>query len=93
MADPLSISSGIVGFLSFVIQVVEKLVQYYTAYKNQDNEIGRTRQKLGNLLNTFKSIETELQKRVFDSDEKNLIKTLKNLSTAAMKLFKNFKKN
>ena len=76
MVDPLSVTSGIAGFLSLAIQITEALVQYYTKYEDQDNDIGRIRKKLKTLLNIFQCLETELQKRVFHSDEKDLLENI-----------------
>ena len=74
MADPLSISSGIIGALSLAIQVTGALVNFYTSYKDQYVNTGRTRKKLENLLSIFQNLETELQKRSFDSNAKDLLK-------------------
>jgi hypothetical protein len=46
MADPLSITAGVVGLISFGIQVTGALVDYYSAYEDQDSEVARTIEKL-----------------------------------------------
>ncbi|KAJ5807728.1 hypothetical protein N7474_008997 [Penicillium riverlandense] len=49
MADPLSIASGIAGLLSLGIQVTQSLVSFYTAYKDQDNDLAKITQHLDKL--------------------------------------------
>jgi hypothetical protein len=72
MADPLSITSGIVGLLSFGIQVTQSLVGFYTAYKDQDTDVAKITQNLDNLQGTFRSLYAALQDRRSQVDTQEL---------------------
>lgn len=61
MAEPLSITSGVAGFLSLGIQVTQSLVDFYTTYKSQASDLSKTTQNLGHLLRLFESLDRALQ--------------------------------
>ncbi|KAJ6101889.1 NACHT nucleoside triphosphatase [Penicillium sp. IBT 16267x] len=63
MADPLSIASGIAGLLSLGIQVTQSLVNFYTAYKDQDTDLAKVTQNLDNLQSLFRSLDVAVEKR------------------------------
>lgn len=73
MSDPLSIASGIAGLISLGIQVSQTLVDFYTAYKGQDENVARTTQKIQSLLPIFCRLDVALAKREFRQDEEELI--------------------
>lgn len=62
MSDPLSITAGIAGFISLGIQVTQTLVDYYSACKDQTNDIAKITQNVENLQRIFRTLETEVQK-------------------------------
>lgn len=76
MTDPLSVTAGIAGLISLGIQVTGSLVSFYAAYKGQDTDIARTTGKLENLLDTFRFLDTALQRRTFRPDEQGLLKNI-----------------
>jgi ankyrin repeat domain-containing protein 50 len=73
MADPLSVASGIAGLLSLGLQTTDALVKFYTSYKDRGVNIARTVQRLDALQDAFHALETALQQRKFQPDEKALI--------------------
>lgn len=77
MADPLSVTAGIVGFVSLGIQVTESLVRFYTAYKDQDADMARMTTKSESLLDTFRHLDAALRRRTFRPEEQDLIKVIK----------------
>lgn len=74
MADPLSIASGIAGLLSFSIQVTQTLVDFYSAYKDQDTNLARTSQNLESLHSTFRSLDIAIQDRRSRADAQDMFK-------------------
>ena len=73
MADPLSVSASIAGLVSLGIQVTSSLVKFYTLYKNQDADVGRTTGNLDSLLGTFQFLHTAFKTRTFPPSEQDLI--------------------
>lgn len=74
MPDPLSIGSGIAGFLSLGIQVTQSLVAFYSAYKGQDAELSKITQNLENLHGIFESLDAAIQDCKFRSDTQELFR-------------------
>lgn len=63
MADPLAIASGIAGLLSLGIQATQSLVNFYTAYKDQDTDLAKVTQKLDNLQGIFRALDVAVEER------------------------------
>jgi hypothetical protein len=63
MAEPLSIASGIAGLLSLAIQVTQSLVNFYTAYKDQDTDLAKLTQNLDNLQSIFRALDIAVEER------------------------------
>ncbi|KAJ5372564.1 NACHT nucleoside triphosphatase [Penicillium concentricum] len=61
MADPLSV-------ISFGIQVTQSLVEFYSAYKDQDNALAKIIVNLENLLGILQSIDGAVQNRQSQTD-------------------------
>lgn len=74
MADPLSIASGIAGLLSFGVQVTQTLVDFYSAYKDQDTNLSRITQNLESLQSIFRSLDVAIQDRRSRADAQELFK-------------------
>lgn len=72
MADPLSIASGIAGLLSFGVQVTQTLVDFYSAYKDQDTNLSRITQNLESLQSIFRSLDVAIQDRRSRADAQEL---------------------
>ena len=76
MAEPFSVTVGIAGLISLGIQVTGSLINFYISYKGQDTDTDRTTTKLENLLDTFQLLDDALNRRIFRSDEQNLLKQI-----------------
>ena len=76
MADPFSVTGGILTLISFGVQVIDSFVKFYTLYKDQDSDVARTTTKLESLLGTLRFLGTALQRRTFQPDEQDLIKNI-----------------
>ena len=76
MVDPLSVSGGVIGVLSFGIQVTQVLVDYYSSYKHQDSNVGNAYERLDDLLSIFQTLQQTLASRQFRLDEQDVIKTI-----------------
>ena len=59
MADPLSIAGSVVGIISLGIQAAESLVQYYTSFRDQEDDIANVVRKLKSLLELLKGFDHE----------------------------------
>jgi hypothetical protein len=73
MGDPLSIAAGIAGFLSLGIQVTQTLVDFYSVYKNQDNDVAKITQNIENLRCTFRSLKIAVQQHQSQANTKELL--------------------
>ncbi|KAL2818111.1 hypothetical protein BJX63DRAFT_440349 [Aspergillus granulosus] len=73
MTDPLSIATGIAGFLSLGIQVTQSLVRFYSVYKHQDTDLAKIAQNVENLHSTFRTLEVAVQQRQSQADAKELL--------------------
>lgn len=69
----LAIASGIAGLLSLGIQVTQSLVNFYTAYKDQDTDLAKTTQNLDNLLSIFRTIDIAVEERRSQADTRDLL--------------------
>ncbi|KAJ5725195.1 NACHT nucleoside triphosphatase [Penicillium malachiteum] len=76
MADPLSIASGIAGLLSLGIQVTQSLVEFYTTYKNQDNDVAKVTQNLDNLQNLFRALDAAVEERRTQANTQDLLQEI-----------------
>ena len=75
MGDPLSVAAGIAGLVSVGLQTTEYLVKYYTAYRNRDDDLGRTADRLGDLLQSLHTVDDVVQKRTWRPNEKTILQT------------------
>ncbi|KAJ5935909.1 NACHT nucleoside triphosphatase [Penicillium verhagenii] len=73
MPDPLSITSGIAGFLSLGIQVTQSLVDFYTTYKGQDTDLAKITRKLDDLQTLFRALESAVEKRRSQPNTQDLL--------------------
>ncbi|KAL5002549.1 hypothetical protein BDV10DRAFT_191363 [Aspergillus recurvatus] len=76
MGDPLSIASGVAGLLSLGIQVTQSLIDFYSAYKDQDSDLIQITQNLGNLLVIFTALDDALQSHRLRIDDQDLLKSI-----------------
>jgi len=67
MSDPLSVTAGVAGILSFGIQVCNGVTQYYEHWKSYDEDVKTTYEMIGQLSGTFnlvnRKVESSLLKR------------------------------
>ena len=76
MADPLSIAGSVVGVTSLGIQVMQSLVDFYKSYKTRDSELAGITGRLESLVETFQHLEIALSGRIFQADERSLVKNI-----------------
>jgi hypothetical protein len=67
MSDPLSVTAGVVGILSFGIQVCNGVTEYYSNWKSYDEDVKTTYEMIYQLSGTFslvsQKVESNLLKR------------------------------
>ncbi|KAJ5936936.1 hypothetical protein N7466_003386 [Penicillium verhagenii] len=78
MADPLSITSGIAGFLSLGIQVTQSLVDFYTTYKGQDADLAKITSKLDDLQTLFRALEAAVEERRSQPNPQCILRDVEN---------------
>ncbi|KAJ6027441.1 NACHT nucleoside triphosphatase [Penicillium canescens] len=88
MADPIAIASGIVGLLSLGIQVTQSLVDFYTAYKDQDTDVAKIAQNLDNLQGTFRSLDVAVRDRRSQADTQELFEEVEKATLRCDKIIK-----
>ncbi|KXH65986.1 hypothetical protein CSAL01_02126 [Colletotrichum salicis] len=77
MADPLSITTGVLGFMSFGIEVAQSLYKYYTAVKSQPSNIQHTLLKLQQLEALLEQLRSHIEERQSRPGGVELVKTIK----------------
>lgn len=70
------LAGTVVGVISLGIQVVQGLVDYYTAYEDHESDSARTVKRLGHLLTTLEILRKQLASRTFQPDEQSLLDTI-----------------
>lgn len=73
MGDPLSVAAGVAGLISLGIQTTQHLVDYYTLYKNRDEDLLKTVKQLQILLQSLRSVDTEVHARNWRSADSALL--------------------
>ncbi|KAL2222433.1 hypothetical protein M432DRAFT_586457 [Thermoascus aurantiacus ATCC 26904] len=61
MTDPLSVTSGAVGIVSFGLSVCQGIISYCGSWKDRDQEISSILNKAGGLRQTLQVLENFLQ--------------------------------
>jgi hypothetical protein len=74
MAESLAVASGIAGLLSLGIQVTQSLVNFYTAYKDQDTDLAKVAQNLDSLQSIFRALDTAVKERRSQADTQDLFR-------------------
>jgi len=73
MSDPLSIAASAAGLISLGLQTTEYLYNYYTTYRDRDQDLARTADKLGDLVSTIKTIDEVVRTRKWRPDEQTVL--------------------
>lgn len=76
MGELLSIAAGIAGLLSVGLQSTEYLYKYYTAYRDQDQDLARTADQLGDLFQTLQNVEEIVRLRKWRSHEQTILQSV-----------------
>lgn len=76
MADPLSVSAAVAGFISLSLDVSTRLVAFYRAYSDQDGSIKQVADDLGALVATLQALQQHLASRKFHHAEHALIRAV-----------------
>lgn len=78
MGDPLSVAGSVVGVISLGITVTQSLVDFYTAARDQKQNVASTAAKLNRLLDLLESLQRQLKDRRFRPDERVLLDNIEN---------------
>lgn len=76
--DGLSVAGTAIGVISLGIQVTQSLVDFYSAYKNQKNEVSHTINRLTHLLSSLEILKDQLGTRRFLAEEQALLQNIQN---------------
>lgn len=74
MADPLSVAASVVGLISLGLQTTEYLYNFYTAYRDRDNDLAQTADRLGDLLQSLQILEEIVGTRKWRTDEQSILR-------------------
>lgn len=69
--DPLSITASVAGIVSIALEVTVKLFDFYSAYKDRDQEVTRVVGKLKDLQRLLKATQDHIGKREFGQDRES----------------------
>lgn len=75
MSDPFSISTGVVGILSFGIQVTQGVFDYYEAFRSQYSGVGKLLDKSHRLLVLLGQLSEHLKGQRFCQEDQQLVKS------------------
>ena len=73
MGDPLSIAAGVAGLVALGLQTTEYLVKYYTAYRTRDDNLARTADRLGDLLQYLHTVDDIVRTRTWRANEQTIL--------------------
>lgn len=76
MTDPLSVVGSVAGVISLGVKVTQWLVDFYKSYNNRDAELAGIIERLESLAETFQSLQKALSSRIFQADERGLVKSI-----------------
>lgn len=76
MTDPLSIAGSVAGLTTLGVQVTQSLIDFYKTYRSQESELAGITSRLESLVETFQSLEKALSGRIFQADERSLVKSI-----------------
>lgn len=76
MADPLSVSSGLIGALSFAIQIAQGTVKYYAGFKGAPKELLRMQSELERFDSTSKILQRAAKSQHVGPDVKETVERL-----------------
>ncbi|KAJ6436691.1 reverse transcriptase [Purpureocillium lavendulum] len=71
--DPLSVSTGVAGFISLGLEVTKLLVQFYKDYAGQAADLSHTTRRLSVLSATLGGLKSHLDNRKFHDGEQELV--------------------
>ncbi|KAK5102777.1 hypothetical protein LTS08_003577 [Lithohypha guttulata] len=78
MGDPLSVAASVAGLVSLGLQTTEYLYKYYAAYKDREEDLAKTTNRLSDLLQTLGVIDEVLRLRKWRSDEQTTLQNIEN---------------
>lgn len=76
MADPLSISAGVIAVVTAAAQTVNGILEFYKTTKNRDRDVNLTIKRLEDLSSTLQLLQEVLRDRVFDNSEEKIINNI-----------------
>ena len=86
MTEPLSIAASVAGVTSLAIQVVQSLVDFYESYKHRKAELVGITERLEGLVKTFQHLEKAISGRIFQADERGLVKSIETSINSCVEL-------
>ena len=76
MTDSLSIAKSVTDVISLKIQITQSLIEFYKFYRYQNFELVDIIRKLESLAKSLQHLENVLSNRIFQVNERNLIKSI-----------------
>ncbi|RMZ88772.1 hypothetical protein DV736_g3997, partial [Chaetothyriales sp. CBS 134916] len=76
MGDPLSVAASVAGLLSLGLQSTEYLYNFYTACRDQHQELARVADKLGGLLESLQIIDEIVRTHTWRHNDQSIIQNI-----------------
>ena len=73
MGDPLSVAAGIAGLVSLGLQTTDGLVKFYKAYRHRNADLARTADRLGDLVQSLRTVDEIVRRRKWRANEKTIL--------------------
>ncbi|OAG39695.1 hypothetical protein AYO21_06163 [Fonsecaea monophora] len=81
MGDPLSVAASVAGLLSLGLQSTEYLYKYYTACRDQHQDLAKIADQLGSLLESVQIIDEIVRTRTWRRNEQSILQSIENSIT------------
>jgi hypothetical protein len=76
MGDPLSVAASVAGLLSLGLQSTEYLYQFYTACRDQHQNLAQIADQLGGLLESLQNVDQVVRTRTWRPNEQSIIQSI-----------------
>ncbi|KAJ5366755.1 hypothetical protein N7541_000696 [Penicillium brevicompactum] len=87
MADPLSVAGSAIGVLAYGMAVTNHLIDYFSAFKQQDTDVAKITQNSENVLSTLLALQTAIQHHQSQADAGELPQRLKKATQKCFEIF------
>lgn len=81
MGDPLSVAASVAGLLSLGLKSTESLYDYYTAWRDQRQDLAKTADQLGGLFESLQILDQIVHTRKWQPTEQSIVRSIEDSIT------------